>query len=263
MEHLQELRKRLVLSMLGMIPGTALGWTYAPELLDAFLLPYSEAFVRAGLGEPTIHVANPMDQIVAYIKIALVAGIFLGIPWIAWQVWAFISPALYDNEKRWAIPFVAGSSFFFTGGAYFGFSVVFPLMFDMLLSMSGQIGVIKVQPTIMLNEYISFATRLLLAFGAVFEIPVVVTVLSAAGIVTWKQLLNFGRWWVLLAAILSALLTPPDIGSQMLMIVPLVVLYFASVGVAYFIGPKVEDEEASEPDDPSGAGPADPGPGSG
>lgn len=246
MEHLRELRRRIALSMLGMIPGAVLGWVYSPQLLDAFLRPYSAAFKRQGLGDPKIHFANPMDQIVAYLKISLVAGLFVGVPWLAWQAWGFVAPALYEKEKRYAIPFALASSLFFTGGAYFGFSVVFPMAFDMLLGLSGDLGTVKVEPTIMINEYLSFATRMLLAFGVVFEIPVVVTVLSVAGIVNWKQLLDFGRWWVAISAVLSALLTPPDVGSMALMIVPLVVLYFLSVGVAYFVGPKVPQEGDDE-----------------
>lgn len=248
MEHLHELRRRIVLSMLGMLPGAVLGWTYAPELLEAFLGPYSEAFRRNDLGEPRIHILNPMDQIIAYLKISLVAGVFVGVPWLAWQAWGFIAPALYEKEKRYAIPFALASSIFFTGGAYFGFSVVFPLAFDMLLGLTGAIGSggVTVEPTIVVNEYLNFATRMLLAFGVVFEIPVVVTVLSVAGIVNWKQLLDFGRWWVAISAVLSALLTPPDVGSMALMIVPLVVLYFLSVGLAYFVGPKVPKEDATD-----------------
>jgi sec-independent protein translocase protein TatC len=95
----------------------------------------------------------------------------------------------------------------------------------------------------MITEYLTFATRMLFAFGVVFEIPVIVTFLSLAGVVNWKQLYEFGRWWVLCSAVLSALLTPPDVGSQLMMIIPLVVLYFMSVGIAYFVGPKVEPEE--------------------
>lgn len=253
MEHVRELRKRLVLAILGLIPGTVLGWIYREELLDLFLKPYSLAFERLGLGTPTIHFASPMSPLMAYFKVAFVAGLLVGMPWIAWQVWAFIAPGLYSREKRYALPFALGSTFFFCGGAWFGYTIVFPMAFDMLLGMSGNIGSVTVTPTIMIDEYLSFATRMLLAFGVVFEIPVVVTVISAAGLVNWRQLLDFGRWWILVSAVLSAVLTPPDIGSQLLMIIPLVVLYFASVGVAYFVGPPVPkpDEDPAD-EDPGG-----------
>lgn len=240
MDHLGEFRQRLIYSLLSMVPGAVLGWTYAPELLDAFLTPYSNAIRELGLGEPKIHFANPMDQLVAYLKLSMVAGLLLGMPVVAYQVWAFISPGLYERERRYAIPFSVASTVFFVGGCAFGFEIVFPLAFNTLLGMTGSIGNVTVQPTIMIGEYMDFATRMLLAFGVVFEVPVVVTLLALAGIVNWRQLLDFGRWWVVISAVLSALLTPPDVSSQMIMMVPLVGLYFLSVGIAYFVGPKPE-----------------------
>lgn len=237
-EHLAEFRYRLMISLGAMLPGAVAGWLYAPELLNLLLLPYSEAFRKLELGEPAIHFANPMDQLVAYLKLALVAGLLVGIPVIAWQAWAFVSPGLYEQEKRYALPFSFATTLCFLGGAYFGFEIVFPMAFETLLALTGSIGAVTVQPTIMIGEYLNFATRMLLAFGAVFEVPVVVTALAFAQIVNYKQLLSFGRWWVLISAVLSALLTPPDIGSQMIMIIPLVVLYYLSVLIAAVVGPK-------------------------
>ena len=242
MEHLSEFRRRLVLALLGMIPGSIVGWLYAPQLLDMLLRPYSDAIVHLKLGEPTIHFANPMDQLVAYIKLSLVAGFLAGLPFTAWQAWAFISPGLYQKERRYALPFSLATTVFFVGGCLFGFKIVFPLAFETLLALTGSIGSVTVEPTIMIGEYLDFATRMLLAFGAVFEIPVVVTLLAIAEIVNYKQLLQFGRWWVVLSSILAAILTPPDVSSQMMMMVPLVVLYFISVGIAYFVGPKPDAE---------------------
>lgn len=238
MEHLTEFRHRLIISLIAMIPGAIVGWLYKEWILNMLLLPYSTAFRRLGLGEPKIHFGNPMDQMVAYFKQALVAGLLVGMPVIAWQVWAFISPGLYESEKRYAVPFSVATTLCFVGGALFGFQIVFPLVFETLLALTGSIGEVTVEPTIMIMEYMSFAVRMLLAFGAVFEIPVVVTALSAAGMVNYRQLLGFGRWWVLISSVLAALLTPPDIGSMMIMMLPLVILYYFSVGIAFFVGPK-------------------------
>jgi len=170
---------------------------------------------------------------------------------VFWQVWAFIAPGLYRRERLYAIPSVLASTLCFAGGAYFGYMVVFPMGFETFLSMAGTLpsGIVNVQPTIMIDEYLGFATQMLLAFGTVFEVPVVVSFLAIAGLVNWKQLLSFGRWWVLIASILAAILTPPDVGSQMMMMIPLVGLYFLSVGIAYFVGPKVEP--AAEPEVPA------------
>lgn len=240
MEHLTELRVRLVRALLGMIPGVIVAWIYRAELLEWLVAPMSKAWKLLGLGEPTIHFANPVDLFVAYMQIALAFGLLAGSPWVFWQIWGFISPGLYSREKRYAIPFVLASTFFFVGGALFGYSAVFPPAFEQFLGMAGSLpaGSIRVQPTIMIDEYMSFTTRLLLAFGVVFEVPVVVAFLALAGIVNWKQLLMFGRWWVLIASVIAAVLTPPDVGSQMMMLVPLVVLYYLSVGVAFVLGPK-------------------------
>ncbi len=240
MEHLSELRTRLTRSLLGLIPGVTVAWIYRAELLEWLVAPMSKAWKQLGLGEPTIHFANPVDLFVAYMQIALAFGLLAASPWVFWQIWGFIAPGLYSREKRYAIPFVIASTVFFAGGSLFGYSTVFPPAFEQFLGMAGNLpaGSIRVQPTIMIDEYMGFTTRLLLAFGLVFEVPVVVAFLAMAGIVNWKQLLMFGRWWVLIASVIAALLTPPDVGSQMMMLVPLVVLYYLSVGVAYVLGPK-------------------------
>lgn len=247
-EHIGELRTRLIRVLLGMIPGVLIAWEFREELLEFLVAPMTKAWNSLGLGEPTLHFANPIDPFVAYLKIAIVVGLMLSSPWAFYQAWGFIAPGLYEKEKKYALPFVFFATLFFLGGAYFGYTVVFPLGFETFLSMSGMLpdDTIRVQPTIMINEYLTFATRMLFAFGVVFEVPVIVTTLAMLGIVNWKQLLDFGRWWILVAAVLSALLTPPDVASQLLMVIPLVVLYFLSVGMAYFLGPPVEDDDDGE-----------------
>lgn len=250
-EHLRELRKRLILSLLGMIPGVVVAWIYRQELLEFLVQPLVLAWVRLKLGPiPQLHIPNPIDVFVAYMRIAVVIGTIISSPWIAYQGWSFIAPGLYSREKAYAIPFALASSVFFAGGAYFGYAVVFPVGFESLLGMTGMLPSqsIQITPTIMLEEYLSFSTQMLLGFGVVFEVPVVVCFLALAGIVNWKQLMKFGRWWVALAAVISAVLTPsPDVGSQLMMMGPLVVLYFAAVAIAYFVGPKPSEDEATPP----------------
>ncbi len=241
LEHIGELRGRLIKALLGTIPGMWIAWTYKEYLLDFLLAPLAQAWRHLGLGAPTVHFSNPVDLFVAYMKITVIVGLMVASPWVFYQLWAFVAPGLYKRERMYAVPFVLASTIFFAGGAFFGYAVVFPAGFETLLGMSGELpsATIRVQPTIMLDEYMTFATRMLLAFGVVFEVPVIVTFLSLVGLVNWKQLLAFGRWWVVIASIIAAILTPPDVGSQMMMLVPLVVLYFLSVGLAYFLGPKV------------------------
>jgi sec-independent protein translocase protein TatC len=254
LEHLGELRSRLIKALLGMIPGTWIAWEYKEYLLDYLLQPLSLAWKHLGLGQPTIHFANPVDLFVSYMKISITVGLLASSPWVFWQIWAFVAPGLYKKERFYAVPFVIASTVFFAGGAFFGYEVVFPVGFEQLLGMSGMLpsSTMRVQPTIMLTEYMGFATRMLLAFGVVFEVPVVVTFLAMVGLVNWKQLLKFGRWWVVIASIIAAVLTPPDVGSQMMMLIPLVVLYFLSVGLAYLFGPKVEPEPKADDEASSG-----------
>jgi sec-independent protein translocase protein TatC len=254
-EHLGELRTRLIRSLLGILPGIALAWGLREQLLDFLVAPLSTAWMKLKLGEPTLHFANPVDLFVAYFKIAVMCGLIFASPWIAYQMWSFVAPGLYSREKMYAVPFALASAVFFAGGAFFGYAEVFPFGFESLLGMSGMLPshIVRVQPTIMIDEYLGFATGMLLAFGVVFEVPVVLTFMAFAGVVNWKQLLAFSRYWILIASILAAVLTPsPDVGSMLMMMGPLVVLYYMSVAIAYFIGPKVE------PDDETDTADADP-----
>lgn len=247
-DHLRELRTRIVRALYGLIPGVVIAWMYKEWLLDMLLKPWVAAWHNLNLGEPQIHFANPMDPFVAYLKIALVAGVIAGTPWIFWQLWGFIAPGLYRRERRMAIPFVFFSTLCFVGGSAFGYFIVFPMAFETFLGFAGMLPShdIVVQPTIMITEYMSLVTRLLLAFGIVFEVPVVVTFLAAMGVVNGPILLRFSRWWVLVAAVLSAILTPPDVASQVMMLVPLVVLYFISVGIAFIIGDRQKKRAEAE-----------------
>lgn len=247
LDHLGELRKRLVLAVLGLLPGMAIAWSLREPLLEFLVAPLVTAMHKLGATTPALHYANPMDPFVAYFKIAVGVGVVLSAPWTLWQVWAFVSPALYRREKLYAIPFIFASALFFVGGAFFGYAFVFPVGFEMLMGIAGPLTTVNVEPTIMIDQYLGFATTMLLAFGVVFEVPVVVTFLAAIKLVNWKQLLAFSRYWVVIASVLAAVLTPsPDIGSMLLMLAPLVGLYFVSIGVAYFIGPDPEEAEPPE-----------------
>jgi sec-independent protein translocase protein TatC len=246
LEHLGELRKRVILVFLGFVPCAMVAWGVREHLLEFLVAPLVAAMHKLGATTPALHYANPMDPFVSYFKIAAGVGVVLSAPWTLWQAWAFVSPALYRREKLYAIPFIAATAVFFVGGAFFGYAFVFPVGFEMLMGIAGPLDNVNVQPTIMIDEYLGFATTMLLAFGVVFEVPVVVTFLAAIKLVNWKQLLAFSRWWIVIASVLAAVLTPsPDAGSMLLMLAPLVGLYFASVGIAYFVGPEPPAENGS------------------
>jgi sec-independent protein translocase protein TatC len=257
LEHLGELRNRLVRAMWGILPGIALSWAFKERILDFLTRPLVHAWIHRGFGEPQLHFANPIDPFVAYVQLAVICGLIFGSPWALYQLWLFVAPGLYRSERRYAIPFTLASAVFFIGGAFFGYAAILAPAFDTLLSFAGMLpdSMLRVQPTIMLAEYLDFSTRLLLAFGITFEIPVVITFLAIAGVVDWRQLLRFFRWWVVISAVISAVLTPGgDIGMQMMMLVPLVVLYLLSVLLAWLFGPKrastaVPAAEPAAPDD--------------
>jgi sec-independent protein translocase protein TatC len=246
-DHLAELRSRLIRALLGLIPCVVIAWTFKELLLGEAFAPLISAFERHGLPSE-IHFSNPAAKVMAFVKVSVIAGLLLGSPWIFWQVWAFISPGLYRREKLMAIPFVVASTVCFAGGALFGHFLVFPMIFDTLINFGGEVPGVFLKPTLMVDEVITFVVRLLLAFGAVFEVPVVVVFLAVAGIVDWKQLLSFGRYWAVVAAILAALLTPPDVVSQMMMLGPMIGLYYLAVLLAYLFTwgrEKAEDDEGT------------------
>jgi len=240
MEHLVELRKYLVRSVWGFIPGIIVAWLYREEILVFLAYPFVHAYAELHLGQAQLHFANPADLLVQYMLIALVVGGIIGSPWAFLQLWNFISPGLYRREKLMALPFVLMSTIFFVGGAFFGYAFVLPPAFTALLSFAGDLtGVgLRLEPTIMIDQYIEVALRLLIALGVTFEEPILIGFISYIGLVNWKQLLAFSRWWVVIASVVAAILTPtPDIATMMLVMVPLVVLYYLGIFFAYLVGP--------------------------
>jgi sec-independent protein translocase protein TatC len=247
-DHLAELRKRLINIALGLVVPVFTAFYFRVEILWWLKKPLVDAYAKRGL-VAKLHFSTPIDAMVAYLELSVAIGLVVAAPWIFWQIWQFVAPGLYRHERKMVLPFIVGTGFFFIGGAFFGYVVVFPTFFEFLLDFNEGL-----EDNLLIGDFVSFSTRMLVAFGCVFEVPVVTTLLSILGIVDWKQLLAFGRWWVVIASIVAAILTPPDPMSQMLMMIPLIVLYFLSVGVAYFIGKKPEAE--APPEEPEvGAGP--------
>jgi sec-independent protein translocase protein TatC len=157
----------------------------------------------------------------------------LSLPIMLYQLWSFIAPGLYSREKRLAVPFVGSSCLLFAAGGYFCWRLVFPMAFQYLLGFAGPVGPLQVTPTVMIDEYIDFCMRMLIAFGVVFELPVLVTFLSLAGLVTHRHLIRFARYFVVIAFVIAAVITPPDIVSQFLLAIPLCLLYAISIGIAW------------------------------
>lgn len=244
-EHLDELRSRILKSLLALLVGCLVGWEVREQMLAFLVQPFRDAWAAQGLpGPATLHFAAPGAAFVSYVKLSMLGGLALASPVVFYQLWAFVAPGLYAREKRFVIPFVGMSSILFVCGGYFGWRTAFPIAFDYFLSMSGSVGEgMAIQPTVMMNEYLDFVTQMLLGFGIVFEIPLLVTFLALAGLVNYLHLIRFGRWFVLVAFAAAALLTPPDVTSQLVMALPMCVLYGLSIGLAYVFGQKPTPEQ--------------------
>ena len=248
-EHLDELRVRLTRAMAAYVVGMCVAWYYRDAILRWLWKPFADAWTSHGLeGVPTLNFAAPSDAFMAYFKLSLVAGLLVASPFIFWQLWAFVAPGLFAKEKRIAIPFVLASSALFIVGGLFGWRVAFPVTFDYFLDLVREAhgAGMRITPVVMMGEYLDFVGQMLLAFGIVFELPLFILFLSIAGIVNYLQLLRFGRWFVLIAFIVGAILTPPDTTSQIVMSVPLCLLYFVSIGLAYLFGKKPSPEAIAE-----------------
>lgn len=230
--HLVELRGRILRAVLGIGVGFFVAWAFHVEIFDLLSAPIRSAMADNGLF--AIKALQITESISVYMRIALIGGVFLASPWVFWQIWAFVAPGLLRSEKRLAVPVIGASVLFFVAGAAFCYAVVLPFMTDFLIKMTIEAEGMTLEPT--LASTTSYATWLLLAFGVVFELPVFMYFLSLLELVTARGLLGFYRYWIVIAAVIGAVLTPtPDPINQMLMSGPLVVLYGIGIGIAWVV----------------------------
>jgi sec-independent protein translocase protein TatC len=238
MSHLEELRKRLINSFIAVGVAFCGAFYFADDLFDILMRPLTNAMAEG----QTLIFTGLTEKFFTNLKTALVAGILIASPVLFLQAWKFIAPGLYQNEKRYVIPFVVSSTILFVGGALFGYFIVFPYGFQFFLGFETE--TIRAMPSV--KEYFSLATRLLLAFGLVFELPVVMFFLSKMGVVTVPFLKKNRKYAILLSFVLAAILTPPDPTTQCMMAVPLIVLYEIGIFVARFARPDKKEEEVEE-----------------
>ena len=244
--HLEELRKRLIACVISVVIGFIISYFFSEQLFDILVKPLQKELPPDSL---LIFTGLP-EAFFVYLKISLFAGIFLSCPVILWEIWGFVAPGLYDHEKKYIYPFVIFSSILFIIGLLFCYFIVFPFAFKFFMGYSSDI--IRALPSI--KEYLSFALKLLLAFGIIFELPVFVLFLAKMGIVNEKMLRNQRKFAILGIFVVAAVLTPPDVVSQVLMAVPLILLYEISIYVAKIFGKKSdakksEEEEKEEADE--------------
>lgn len=237
--HLEELRSRLIKSGLALIAGFAACYGFSDILFDFLILPLKQVLPEGS----SLAMIRVQEGFLTHLKIALLAGLFVASPVLLYQAWKFVAPGLYSHEKRYVWPFVGAGTFFFLAGAAFAYWVVFPFGFRFLLAYAHG----PVQASISIDAYLSFATRLLLAFGIVFQLPVVTFFLSRMGLVQAKTLSRARGYALLIIVIVAAMLTPPDVFTQILMALPLYLLYEISIVVARVSArPSQEAEETEE-----------------
>ncbi len=235
LSHLEELRKRLVICAIGVGAGFVIAYIFSERLFQLLVAPLKAVMPE---GDQLIFTNLP-EMFFAYIKVAFIAGIMAAAPLIFYQLWMFIAPGLYQKEKKMAIPFVISSTILFVGGALFGYFVVFPFGFKFFIGFSNEY--VKALPSV--KQYFSFSMKLLFAFGAVFELPVIIFFLSKMGIVTPQFLRQKRKYAILLTFALAAILTPPDVITQCMMAGPLIVLYEIGILVSRVAQKKKEDRE--------------------
>jgi len=227
--HLEELRWRLVRALLALGVGFAVCYYFAEPIFLFLIRPL--AALRPT--ETLIIGTGVTEAFFTKLKVSFIAALFAASPVIFFQGWRFVAPGLYESEKRLAFPFAIAASFFFVLGAGFCYGVVFPVGFRFFLE---EYASISVAPQIRISEYLTFASRMLLAFGVTFELPVVTFFLARLGVLTHRTLLGMGRYAIVVIFIVAAVLTPgPDVASQLLMAAPLLVLYGLSIVVAWLV----------------------------
>ena len=237
LEHLRELRTRLVISLVATAVGIAACFSYTELIWEFLVAPMNEALESSGRGNMVI--IEPLEGFLTYLKVALVAGLGVASPVISYQVWRFVAPALYPKEKRLVIPLMMASTTLFLTGAAFCYAVIFKFAFPFFI----EITAADVEASLSIAAYLGLATRLLVAFGVCFQLPVVVFFLARIGLIDARDMITFFRYGVVGIFVLSALLTPPDVLSQMLMAAPMILLYIIGIGVAWAFSTKERDPE--------------------
>ena len=239
--HLEELRERIIKSFIAVAIGFVICYGFKEKLFKILTHPLVSVMET---GDKLIFTGLP-EAFFTYLKVAFLAGLILAGPVIIYQFWMFVAPGLYKRERRMMIPIVLMSTVFFIGGALFGYFLVFPWGFKFFLSFSSD--TIKALPS--MKEYLSFASKLLLAFGLVFELPIVITFMARLGLVTVPFLRENRKYAVLLFFVGAAMITPPDVVTQIMMAFPLMLLYEISIVGAVMFGQK--ETESDEEESPS------------
>lgn len=228
-DHLTELRKRIVNSLYALLVFTSIAYNYSQKIFDFIRVPIEKYLPSGGL----VYTA-PMDKFMAHFKLSMVAGIIGSCPFWLYQLWKFIAPGLYKNERKYMTSFIVLGSVLFISGVAFSYYIALPMTFDFLFSFGGE----QDKPMITIDHYMDFVSQFALMFGVSFELPLILTIMAMAGLVSQKFLIDKGRYAVMILAVFAAIITPPDVMSMAIMLVPLIALYYIGILMVGFVQKK-------------------------
>lgn len=223
-EHLTELRTRLIYSLYGLLVTTSISYWQSELIMNLVREPITKFLPDGGL----VYTA-PTEKYMAHLKLSIAFGLILSCPYWLYHLWKFIAPGLYKNERKYMAWFIVAGTGLFLFGCFFSYYVAMPMAFEYLFTFGGDID----KPMITVDRYIDFFAQFCVMFGLSFELPLILAVLGMMGIISQKTLIEKGRYAVMILAFLAALITPPDVLSMLIMLVPLVALYYLGV---FFVG---------------------------
>jgi sec-independent protein translocase protein TatC len=234
MEHLEELRSRILRALGGLLVAFILSIGFCKDLWSVVSAPAVTALQHLGINPPNLTAITPMEQFnVIYLKLPLLVSLFIGSPWVFYQVWAFISPGLYKREKKWAVPFILSTAGLFIAGGLFAYFVAFRYGLEFLLGIGRDI---HVSPFVSINEYFDLFVNVTLGVGLVFEMPVIIFFLTLLRLASPRFLLKHSRYAILVITVIAAVVTPtPDVFNMMLFAVPMVLLFFVGIFASYLL----------------------------
>ena len=245
--HLVELRKRLAISVASLFVMFLIAFFFHEPLLEWIIDPLNTALIE--VGKKSIHAADGMittNQVggafFVALKVAFFAAILGSLPIILAQFWLFVAPGLYENERRMLIPFIVGGTAMFVIGILFAYYIVTPFGFDFLITF----GSFKFTPLINIEDYVGFFTKIMFGFGLAFELPVFAYFLALLGLIDDRQMSGFFKYAIVIIFVVAALLTPPDVLTQLLMAGPLIILYGISILIVRMVNPAKKEEEEED-----------------
>ncbi len=246
LDHLEELRRRIIWALVALAICAVLGFFVVTELDVIGIL--ERPFQKVMPGQNLLF-TSPTTPVVVTFKLAFVVGFIMALPVIAFQAWSFFSPALYEHEKRLVIPAIGVGFVLFLAGIAMAYFFVLPLGLKFLLGFQAE----SLEPIITIDEYLKFATRLILAFGIIFEMPVVLVLLGLLGIVTPEGLRKYRRHAIVILAVSAAVLTPADVGTMFMLFTPMILLYEVSIWLVRLVVKRDGSDEPEVDEEPAGA----------